>query len=162
MKLYQKFLILFFSFYSQSIFSYGLDDYTKDLETLNSEEKKIFFSSANKLKCPTCTGLSVLGSDSSFSMEIRRKAIELVKENKRGPEIKSFFVDRYGEWLLRAPPKKGIHLFLWFIPAALLALLVLLGLYVLRRKKKSSTQEKLDIEKIFEAELALFKDYNRS
>ena len=91
-------------------FSYELKDYSKDLKSMTAEERQQFFSSADKLKCPTCTGLSVLGSDATFSMQIRKKVVELVKNKKDPQAIEEFFVKRYGEWILRTPPKKRLSL----------------------------------------------------
>ena len=116
----KKFLLLIILILPNNIFAYTVADYSKDLKDMTAEEKQRFFSSADDLKCPTCTGLSVLGSEAAFSMQIRKKVVELVKEKKNDKEIKKYFIERYGLWILRAPPKSGFHLLIWAIPAVLL------------------------------------------
>ena len=41
-----------------------------------------------------------------------------MKLGKTDKEIKEYFIERYGEWILRAPPKKGFNLVLWILPGA--------------------------------------------
>ena len=133
----KKIIFLVLSLLSLKLSAYNLKDYAKDLETMSSEEKQRFFTSADQLKCPTCTGLSVLGSDAAFSMQIRKKVAELVKENKNEKTIKEFFTKRYGLWILRAPPKEGFHLLIWLVPAGLFFFLFCLYLFYLARGRKN-------------------------
>lgn len=75
---------------------------------------------ASELRCPTCVGLSVLESDAPFSKQIKSEVTEQLQAGKSGDEILKFFTDRYGPWILRAPPKEGINVLAWGIPLALL------------------------------------------
>ena len=84
----------------------------------NEEYAARFSNLSDELRCPTCQGLSVQDSDAGFSNSIKHKIRELMKRGKTDKEIKEFFVERYGEWLLRAPPKKGFNLVLWILPGA--------------------------------------------
>ena len=86
-----------------------------------AEESEIFsaryLSLANKLRCPTCQGLSVKDSEAGFSNSIKGKIIELIKNGKSDEEILTYFVQRYGEWILRIPTKDGFNLILWLLPS---------------------------------------------
>ena len=73
---------------------------------------------SNELRCPTCQGLSVKDSEAGFSNSIKDKIHELMKLGKTDKEIKEYFIERYGEWILRTPPKKGFNLVLWILPGA--------------------------------------------
>ena len=73
---------------------------------------------SNELRCPTCQGLSVKDSEAGFSNSIKDKIHELMKLGKTDKEIKEYFIERYGEWILRSPPKKGFNLVLWILPGA--------------------------------------------
>ena len=73
---------------------------------------------SDELRCPTCQGLSVKDSEAGFSNSIKDKIKELMKLGKTDKEIKEYFIKRYGEWILRAPPKKGFNLVLWILPGA--------------------------------------------
>lgn len=91
---------------------------------------------AGELRCPTCTGLSVLESDAKFSVQIKDIVLEKVNEGKSKDEILQYFTERYGPWILRAPPKSGVNLVAWGVPLALLTVgPLLVWLLVWRRKK---------------------------
>lgn len=82
------------------------------------EFKKI----ANQLRCPTCTGLSVLDSSAGFSEQIKAQVGEQIKLGKSEKEILDFFVERYGPWILREPPTEGFNILAWALPIGLLIL----------------------------------------
>ena len=86
----------------------------------------------DELRCPTCQGLSVKDSEAGFSVSIRNKAEEMVRQGYSDDEIRGFFVKRYGEWILRAPPKEGFNLILWALPGAA----ILFGLWMVFTKSR--------------------------
>ena len=89
--------------------------------TFAAESEKFearFRKLSNELRCPTCQGLSVKDSEAGFSNSIKDKIRELIKHKKTDKEIRGYFIERYGEWILRAPPKKGFNLVLWILPGA--------------------------------------------
>ena len=85
-------------------------------ESEQFEEK--FKILSNELRCPTCQGLSVKDSEAGFSTSIKNKIRELMKHGKSDEEIIAYFVERYGEWILRAPPVSGFNIVLWILPGA--------------------------------------------
>ncbi len=89
---------------------------------------------AHMLRCPTCQALSVKESDAGLSLNMKTRIRELLKEGKSEEEILDFFVDRYGEWILRSPKKEGFSLLLWTLPFLVLLVTVLLLFQYLRKK----------------------------
>ncbi|MFW7380954.1 MAG: cytochrome c-type biogenesis protein [Oligoflexus sp.] len=83
-------------------------------------DEAFFYSVAQELRCPTCTGLSVLDSNASFSEQIKAQVRQQIQEGKNKQEILDFFVERYGLWILREPPKEGFNLLAWLLPTAIL------------------------------------------
>jgi len=75
---------------------------------------------AEQLRCPTCTGLSVLESDAPFSVQIKNEVMQQLGQGKTKTQILSFFTDRYGPWILRTPPKSGVNWLAWAIPVLIL------------------------------------------
>ena len=104
--------------------------------TLASESEQLearFKKLSNELRCPTCQGLSVKDSEAGFSTSIKGKISELMKQGKSDEEIMAYFVERYGEWILRAPPVSGFNMVLWVLPGTA----IITGLlWVLLRSKK--------------------------
>ncbi|MGH3032529.1 MAG: cytochrome c-type biogenesis protein, partial [Gaiellaceae bacterium] len=76
---------------------------------------------ASELRCPVCQQLSVKDSPSDVAATFRKRIRELVVEGRSDEEIKRFFVARYGEWILLSPPRRGIGLVVWLLPALVLA-----------------------------------------
>lgn len=104
-------------------------------EDLDNRVRKI----SHKLRCPTCQAMSVKESDAGLSLNMKSKIREMLVAGSSEKEILEFFVERYGEWILREPPKKGFNLFLWLAP---LVLILLVGFLVIRTLlKKRGLQE---------------------
>lgn len=89
---------------------------------LSEDNKQEFLDVAKELRCPTCTGLSVLESDATFSVQIKDIVKEQVQGGKSKDEILQYFTERYGPWILRAPPKQGFNLLAWALPIAILVM----------------------------------------
>ncbi len=112
---------------------------------------------AHQLRCPTCQAMSVKESEAGLASNMKVKIREMLQEGKSEEEILKFFVDRYGEWILRNPPKKGVNLILWTAPFGLVLFAGLGVVVYLRRKsagnavqpalKPLNAQEKAEIEK---------------
>jgi len=97
---------------------------------------------SSDLRCPTCTGLSVLDSDAPFSVQIKNEVKEQLASGKDKDAILKFFTERYGPWILRAPPKEGVHLLAWLLPfgALLIGPLLIWLFFWARRSKQSETE----------------------
>lgn len=95
----------------------------------SKEYEARFKKLSNELRCPTCQGLSVKDSEAGFSTSIKGKIRELMKQGKSDEEIMAYFVERYGEWILRAPPVSGFNMVLWVLPGAAIVTGLLWVLY---------------------------------
>jgi cytochrome c-type biogenesis protein CcmH len=117
-----------------SILSLALGATAVDLET---DVREI----ALLLRCPVCQGLSVGDSPSELANEMRALIREQLQQGKTSAQVLDYFAQRYGEWILLAPPKHGFNLIIWVLPFALLpigAAVVYLGA---RRWVRSPTTE---------------------
>lgn len=91
-----------------------------NLSKLPKVQQELYKKAASGIRCPNCTGLSVLDSETTFSHQIKNKILKMVEQKKTKDEIFNFFTERYGLWILREPPKSGIHLIIWLIPFSIL------------------------------------------
>jgi len=107
-----------------------------------SEQFEVRFQKlSNELRCPTCQGLSVKDSEAGFSTSIKGKIRELMKQEKSDEEIMAFFVERYGEWILRTPTVSGFNMVLWVLPIAAIVTGLLWVLFRSRNWVEKPTKE---------------------
>lgn len=123
-----------------------------DTYEFNDEVTKIRFQALSKeLRCPKCQNQNLADSNSPIAADLRRELYELLQQGKADSEIVDFMVDRYGEFVLYRPRVSELTYVLWFGPAVLILLGIIVVIVIVRRKpvdKKSlalsaEQQEKL-------------------
>ncbi|MGH7424414.1 MAG: cytochrome c-type biogenesis protein [Candidatus Methylomirabilales bacterium] len=88
-----------------------------------------------ELRCPVCQGLSVADSPSRMADQMRDLIRERLEAGESPEAVKSYFVERYGEWILLAPKREGFNLVVWVLPFVGLASGAA-GLFVVLRRWK--------------------------
>lgn len=78
---------------------------------------------ASELRCPDCQALSAAESQTAAAAAIRRQILEQLAAGQTPEQVRAFFVARYGDWILLAPPSP----FAWWIPAV--AVVVGIGVF---------------------------------
>ena len=136
------FVVLFVTVFVVSLSDFALaDGVVIENKNLNIDQDE-YHDVASDLRCPTCTGLSVLDSEAAFSIQIKNEVKEQLAAGKHKQDILNFFTERYGPWILRAPPTKGVHLLAWIVPIATLILgPLVLWMFVWMRKKSGPDEE---------------------
>ncbi len=85
------------------------------------------------LRCPVCLNLSVADSPSKLAGEMRTEIANQLLAGRSPEQIRAFFIDRYGEWILLSPRPHGWNLVPWAVPVVgLLAGLTLWVVFVRR------------------------------
>jgi cytochrome c-type biogenesis protein CcmH len=75
-----------------------------------------------QLRCPVCQGESIQDSPADLAVEMRAVVRDQLAAGRTPDEVKAYFMARYGEWILLAPPARGFNLLLYVLPFALLIL----------------------------------------
>ena len=68
------------------------------------------FEIARQLRCPVCVSESVGDSNASIAIEMRNQIQDQLEAGRSEAEIMAFFQERYGDWILLEPPRRGVHL----------------------------------------------------
>jgi cytochrome c-type biogenesis protein CcmH len=72
-----------------------------------------------ELKCPICQ-TSLEQSDTQVANQMKDVIREKLAAGETHEQIKAYFVERYGESILVAPPKSGGALAAWVVPAVVI------------------------------------------
>jgi cytochrome c-type biogenesis protein CcmH len=107
-----------------------------------NEVDKIRFQALSKeLRCPKCQNQNLADSNSTVAVALRLELYNMIKQGRADSEIVSFMVGRYGEFVLYNPRVTELTYVLWFGPAFLILMGVLVVFIIVRRKPEK--KEKL-------------------
>jgi cytochrome c-type biogenesis protein CcmH len=83
---------------------------------------------AAELRCPVCQGLSLQDSPSDLAQQMRAVIRDQLKAGKTPDQVRGYFLEKYGEWILLEPKPNGVNLLVYALPIlALLGGLVVVG-----------------------------------
>ena len=92
------------------------------------------------IRCAVCQGLSVADSPAPMAQAMMDRIRDQVAAGKSDDEIREFFEQRYGEFILLKPKAQGLNWLVWLGPMAI----ALGGLVLIARnlRKPGSTSER--------------------
>ncbi len=96
---------------------------------------------ASELRCVVCQNLSVADSPSTMAVQMRDVVRHQVKAGRTPDEIRAYFVSKYGEWVLLAPPTRGFNLIIWILPFVVLLAGIAAAVRLLLRWSKDLKNE---------------------
>lgn len=106
------------------------------LVPLTLEQESLASRLNGMLKCPVCRNQSLASSSSFIAEEMKREIRKMVAAGKTETQIQQFYVDRYTDWILLAPPAKGLNWGLYAVPVILLVLGLIMVIRWLRNQDK--------------------------
>jgi cytochrome c-type biogenesis protein CcmH len=84
-----------------------------------------------------CQGLSIQDSPADLAVEMKGLVKEQLAAGKSPDDVRKYFTDKYGEWVLLEPKAAGFNLMLYVLPLAV----VLVGGYVVSRAVRRWTRD---------------------
>ena len=90
------------------------------------------------LRCAVCQNQPISESNADLARDMRDIIREQLQAGKSREEIISYFVERYGDYVLLNPPKRGAGTVVWLTPVALLLVVGISGFVFLRHRRKES------------------------
>ncbi|GAA6170782.1 cytochrome c maturation protein CcmH [Colwellia sp. KU-HH00111] len=111
------------------------------------EVTKVRFQALSKeLRCPKCQNQNLADSNSTVASALRLDLYNLLIQNKSDAEIVDLMVDRYGEFVLYRPRVSSVTYILWFGPALLILIGIIIVIVILRKKPVSKESLSLNTE----------------
>jgi cytochrome c-type biogenesis protein CcmH len=96
-------------------------------------EDQQVYEVAAELRCVVCQNLSVADSPSEMATQMRAIVRERLAAGETPAQVRQYFVERYGEWILLAPPRRGFNLLVWLAPVVAVAVGVGVAARLVRR-----------------------------
>ncbi|MFW6088679.1 MAG: cytochrome c-type biogenesis protein [Gemmatimonadota bacterium] len=72
---------------------------------------------AAQLRCPVCSGQSVLESNSAIAQEMQAVIRERLERGDGEREVLAYFQGAYGDWIILRPRATGLNLLVYVLPA---------------------------------------------
>ena len=92
---------------------------------------------AEELRCLVCQNQTIADSNAPLALDLRNQIRTQIAQGRSDDQIRSYMVERYGDFVLYRPPLKASTVLLWTGPFVLL----LLGLFLLVRKVRSTNRQ---------------------
>ncbi len=93
---------------------------------------------SSELRCPVCQGESIQDSPAALAVEMKAVVREQLAAGRTPDDVKAYFVDKYGEWILLRPRATGWNILVYAMP--LLALLIGVAVIVRATRRWSGNE----------------------
>ena len=124
-----------------SIYTLGFADYSKEIYPFDDgTQEQIFLSLLDEIRCPKCQSSNLAGSNAPIANDLKREVYRLVRSGQTEEEVKTYLVERYGNFIVYDPPFRADTFVLWFGPL-LFFLLTLSIILLIFRKRISNSKE---------------------
>ena len=89
-----------------------------------------------ELRCTVCQNQSLADSDAPLAQDLRAEIYEMMMAGRSDDEIKTFMIERYGDFVLYRPPMQGNTIALWALPIVLLFFGALVVFFTVRNRNR--------------------------
>lgn len=133
---------LLWLFLAMPAFAVQPDEILKD-PALEARAREI----SRDLRCPVCQGENIDDSNAGVARDLRLLVRDRLTAGDTNDQVVQYVVDRYGEYVLFRPERRGANLILyWLGPGVLVAALGGVLLWWLRRRRGEAPVEALSPE----------------
>ncbi|MFW6202056.1 MAG: cytochrome c-type biogenesis protein [Gemmatimonadota bacterium] len=88
---------------------------------------------SSELRCVVCQGVSIEDSPSELAREMKDVVRDQLAAGRTPDQVKQYFVDTYGEWILLEPEPTGFNLAVYLLPVLALVAGAVILFMALRR-----------------------------
>ena len=124
-----------------SFYTLGFADDSKEIYPFNdSNQEKIFLSLLDEVRCPKCQSSNLAGSNAPIANDLKREVYRLVRSGQTEEEVKTYLVERYGNFIVYDPPFRADTFVLWLGPLFFFLLTLSIILLILRKRISNSKE----------------------
>ena len=111
---------------------------------------------AEELRCLVCQNQTIADSTAPLALDLRNQIRTQIAQGRTDDQIRSYMVERYGDFVLYRPPFKATTALLWLGPFMLIAAGLAIFLGIVRRRRPETPveaptpQRRSEIEKLLE------------
>jgi cytochrome c-type biogenesis protein CcmH len=109
---------------------------------LDPVAQKRLIDLTSQFRCLVCQNETIADSTADLATDLRREVREQIQAGKTDAEIRDFMTTRYGDFVLYRPPLKATTLLLWFGPALLLVVGIVVLVRVMRARRRRAEAER--------------------
>ncbi len=95
-----------------------------------------------ELRCLVCQNQNLADSDAPLAHSLRKEIYDMLQAGQSDDQIKSFMVDRYGDFVLYRPAVGGNTLLLWLFPGILLLIGAVVVFFTVRSRNRKLTAQR--------------------
>jgi cytochrome c-type biogenesis protein CcmH len=102
----------------------------------NPEQEARYNKLTTELRCLVCQNQNLADSDAPLAQDLREEIYEMMMAGQGNDQIKTFLVDRYGDFVLYRPAMTGNTLALWLFPGVLLGIGAIAVFFTVRNRNR--------------------------
>jgi cytochrome c-type biogenesis protein CcmH len=95
-----------------------------------------------ELRCLVCQNQNLADSDAPLAQDLRKEIYDMMMAGQDNEQIKTFLVDRYGDFVLYRPEVGGNTLLLWLMPGILLGVGAIAVFFTVRNRNRRLAAER--------------------
>jgi len=107
-----------------------------------AEQEARFTRLTTELRCLVCQNQNLADSDAPLAHDLREEIHSMMMAGQDDEQIKSFLIDRYGDFVLYRPAMSGNTLLLWLMPGIVLGLGAIALFFTVRSRNRKLAAER--------------------
>ena len=112
----------------------------RDGHSIDAETDRRLRALSAELRCLVCQNQSLADSNADLAVDLRRQVEAMIARGDTDAQIKTFLVQRYGDFVLYRPPVQSNTALLWFGPFGLLLVGGVVWAVVQRRSRQAARE----------------------
>ena len=95
-----------------------------------------------ELRCLVCQNQNLADSDAPLAQDLRKEIYDMMMAGQDNEQIKTFLVERYGDFVLYRPAMKGNTLALWLLPGVILGIGAITVIFTVRSRNRKLAEQR--------------------